>query len=176
MALSTLTFALRFIYAFQLYPIFSLLRIWTTPNMIEHWSLHCIWICKINLIKLPGQPLTNKFGTILLVNQRNMTDYFVHEVMAEGKTSFLSRALMGIAFPALGFICFVWSYVWFFKRGATGTKIEEFNNWLDYKFSVQKQDRPLLTVYPEGHRNSGKGLLPLRTGMLKYAFSRKCDV
>lgn len=41
---------------------------------------------------------------------------------------------------------------------------------------MQEGPLPAMVVYPEGHRNLKKESLPLRRGMMKYAYSRKYPV
>lgn len=60
-----------------------------------------------------------------------------------------------------------------FKRGAIADK-DAFNSWLDSKIAASPA--PGLVVYPEGHRSSLPDSLPLKRGMLHYAYGRKVPV
>jgi hypothetical protein len=52
--------------------------------------------------------------------------------------------------------------------------LQAFNNWIDREFANSPQTG--LGIYPEGHRSTHGESLPLKRGMLKYAFSRKLPV
>eukprot|EP01026_Neomeris_dumetosa_P028322 TRINITY_DN2294_c0_g1_i2.p1 TRINITY_DN2294_c0_g1~~TRINITY_DN2294_c0_g1_i2.p1 ORF type:complete len:265 (-),score=41.31 TRINITY_DN2294_c0_g1_i2:147-833(-) len=60
-----------------------------------------------------------------------------------------------------------------FKRGSIKDK-EKFNLWIDRL--VQESPCPGIIVFPEGTRSQGLKSLPLKRGMLHYAFSRKIPV
>ena len=51
---------------------------------------------------------------------------------------------------------------------------QKFNNWIDEQRAASPQ--PGLSVYPEGHRSTLGESLPLKRGMLHYAYSRKLPV
>jgi hypothetical protein len=52
--------------------------------------------------------------------------------------------------------------------------LQDFNNWIDEQYAASPQTG--LGVYPEGHRSTHGESLPLKRGMLKYAYSRKLPV
>jgi hypothetical protein len=52
--------------------------------------------------------------------------------------------------------------------------MQRFNNWIDQQRAASPQTG--LSVYPEGHRSTLGEPLPLKRGMLHYAFSRKLPV
>ena len=52
--------------------------------------------------------------------------------------------------------------------------MQAFNNWIDEQFEDSPQ--PALSIYPEGHRSTDGASLPLKRGMLHYAFSRGLPV
>lgn len=52
--------------------------------------------------------------------------------------------------------------------------MQGFNNWIDTQFDNSPQTA--LAVYPEGHRSTKGKSLPLKRGMLKYAYTRKLPV
>ena len=54
------------------------------------------------------------------------------------------------------------------------TLTQKFNNWIDEQRAASPQ--PGLSVYPEGHRSTLGESLPLKRGMLHYAYSRKLPV
>lgn len=54
------------------------------------------------------------------------------------------------------------------------TALQHFNNWIDGQRAASPQTG--LAVYPEGHRSTLGEPLPLKRGMLYYAYSRKLPV
>ena len=52
--------------------------------------------------------------------------------------------------------------------------LQGFNNWIDIQFAKSPQTG--VGVYPEGHRSTHGESLPLKRGMLKYAYTRKLPV
>ncbi len=52
--------------------------------------------------------------------------------------------------------------------------MQGFNKWIDSQFADSPQTG--LAVYPEGHRSTHGESLPLKRGMLKYAYTRKLPV
>ena len=52
--------------------------------------------------------------------------------------------------------------------------LQAFNRWIDGQFARSPQTA--IAVYPEGHRSTHGESLPLKRGMLHYAFSRKLPV
>jgi hypothetical protein len=52
--------------------------------------------------------------------------------------------------------------------------LQKFNQWIDQQLADSPQTG--LSVYPEGHRSTLGESLPLKRGMLYYAFSRKLPV
>ena len=52
--------------------------------------------------------------------------------------------------------------------------LQAFNKWIDEQLDSSPQ--PGLSVYPEGHRSTHGESLPLKRGMLYYAYSRKLPV
>ena len=60
-----------------------------------------------------------------------------------------------------------------FKRGKI-TDVDAFNRWVDQQFAASPQSA--IAVYPEGHRSTHGESLPLKRGMVKYAYSRNHPV
>lgn len=52
--------------------------------------------------------------------------------------------------------------------------MQAFNKWIDSQFANSPQTG--LAIYPEGHRSTHGESLPLKRGMLKYAYTRKLPV
>jgi len=60
-----------------------------------------------------------------------------------------------------------------FKRGSIADKVG-FNRWIDKEWD--KSSQTALGVYPEGHRSTTGKSLPLKRGMLHYAYDRNIPV
>mmetsp|Transcript_1085 Transcript_1085/g.1090 ORF Transcript_1085/g.1090 Transcript_1085/m.1090 type:complete len:180 (+) Transcript_1085:229-768(+) len=113
---------------------------------------------------------------MFLGNHRNIADFVIHDSVTKFTANYLSRALVGFAFPFMGIISHMTGRCWYFVRGQSTKDLEQFYVWLDKKFSFTENLRKHLIVYPEGHRNLKKEPLPLRTGMIRYAYLRKMPV
>lgn len=117
-------FLLLIIYLFFLYMPYAIcVRIWTTKHSHvsakqEVWSKMCVWLCGLELVRMPGsQPVSKQRRTMLLGNHRNFTDFFLHDVFTEFTGNFLSRALVGVVFFFFAISTFLENTVWFFVRG-----------------------------------------------------------
>ena len=170
-------FFIRVFYTLQFYCLYSIIiRIWTVDDIQSQWTSHSTWFVGINLYKLPGSvPVIKNRSLMILGNHRNFCDFIMHDVITENTCNFLSRALVGIVFPFMALVSYITDGVWYFVRGQ-GTDLEMFFKWIDYKFTLHKTGRTHLLVYPEGHRNLKKEPLPLRSGMIRYAFTRKLPI
>lgn len=107
----------------------------------------CVWICP----------------------HRSVADFFVHKEIVEGRGATLSRALVAVVFPTIWLASRLDRSVWFFRRDRAHTR-EAFYRWLDREF----ERCPLqgLIVYPEGHRSQGERPMPLKAGLIRYAYRR----
>ncbi|OMJ67476.1 hypothetical protein SteCoe_35355 [Stentor coeruleus] len=167
-------FFIRVCYCFQMFTLYSLLvRMWTIDDIQGYWTDHATWFCGMSLQKMEGSvPVMKGRSAMLLGNHRNFCDFIMHDVITEHSANFLSRALVGLVFPFMALISWITDGIWFFIRGST-KDFDGFFEWIDTKFNSHKTGRTHLLVYPEGHRNLKKEPLPLRSGMIRYAFSRK---
>ena len=81
--------------------------------------------------------------------------------------------------PATALTYIVDNSVWFFTRGgihSDKSKLNEFYKWLDFNFNSRFTHRKSLVVYPEGHRNVTYQPLPLKLGMIEYAYYNRQPV
>ncbi|KDD77048.1 hypothetical protein H632_c32p2 [Helicosporidium sp. ATCC 50920] len=108
-----------------------------------------------------------------LLNHRSWADLIIDQYATEGRSTFLSRFAVALAFPAFISVMYVTKTVLLFNRNNVKDK-EAFNRWIDRQFGSSPQTG--LSVYPEGHRSTAGGSQPLKRGMLMYAFSRKMPV
>ncbi|KAI8462892.1 MAG: hypothetical protein J3K34DRAFT_527421 [Monoraphidium minutum] len=120
-----------------------------------------------------GQLYAGPGPALWLSNHRSWADFFVDAYLAGGRAQMLSRMMVLYAFPMfmLPVMCLRGCIV--FKRGSIADK-ESFNKWLDDQIEASPQVG--LMVYPEGHRSMLPRSLPLKRGMLHYAYSRKLPV
>jgi len=115
----------------------------------------------------PGRPV------IYLANHRSWADFFLDAYLTAGRAQMLSRMAVLYAFPWFMLPITTARGCVVFKRGAIADK-DRFNAWLDSKIAASPA--PGLVVYPEGHRSSAAHSLPLKRGMLHYAYGRKVPV
>ncbi|OMJ71624.1 hypothetical protein SteCoe_30119 [Stentor coeruleus] len=168
---------IRLMYCFHLFPIYSLIvRMWTIDDIQGLWTDNATWFTGMSLHKLEGSvPILKGRNIMIIGNHRNLCDFIMHDVITEHSANLLSRAGMGVVFPFTGLINIITDGFWFFIRGSC-KDMNNFFEWIDTKFASHKTGRMHLIVYPEGHRNLTNKPLPLRTGMIRYAFSRKMPI
>lgn len=122
----TLLFFFRLLYIFYLYPTYIFcIKIWVVDDVITHYATHSAWFAGVQYKKLPGSAPINSDQTIILGSHRNIADFFIHDIVTEHKCCYLSRALVGIAFPLLGLVGHFGNGIWFFVRGNSGNSIEQ---------------------------------------------------
>lgn len=170
-------FAIRILYVMYVYPLYSIvIRIWTVDDPQSLWTEHCTWFINLTPNKLSGSvPVLRGRSVMLIGNHRNFCDFVLHDVLTEHTANFLSRALVGFVYPFMALVSIYTDGVWYFVRGGT-KNLDDFFNWIDSKFQKHKTGRMHLMVYPEGHRNLKKEPLPVRSGMIRYAYSRKIPI
>mmetsp|Transcript_16008 Transcript_16008/g.41568 ORF Transcript_16008/g.41568 Transcript_16008/m.41568 type:complete len:330 (+) Transcript_16008:24-1013(+) len=108
-----------------------------------------------------------------LANHRSWADFFIDVYILGGRTLIMSRMAVLFAFPVFMAGVIILKGVLLFRRDLVRDK-EKFNSWLDEE--IQQSLLNAMLVYPEGHRNIKPDALPLKRGMLHYAYSRKMPV
>lgn len=93
--------------------------------------------------------------------------------MTEGRTLFMSRWAVAYVFPLFMIPMWFVRAVLIFRRGSIADK-KRFNQWIDEEWA--KSTQTALGVYPEGHRSTTGKSLPLKRGMLHYAYDRQIPV
>jgi len=122
---------------------------------------------------------------IWLINHRSWADFFIDHILTGNQGAYLSRWLVIVAVPILGITGYLGDWIWFFKRPPqrpsgvpppTGSDVSRsyLYNSLDNKF----ENTPWkgLIVYPEARRNLRPESLPLKFGMIKYAYEKSIEV
>jgi len=128
----------------------------------------------VTVLKYGQQSLFKGSGNCMyLCNHRSWADFFLDVYLTEGNSALMSRMMVAVAFPIFITSVAILKGIVLFKRGTIADK-EKFNAWLDDKLATSPI--PGLLVYPEGHRSTRPTSLPLKRGMLHYAYSRKLPV
>ncbi|RMG44967.1 MAG: hypothetical protein D6718_08825 [Acidobacteria bacterium] len=132
------------------------------------WATRMVRRYDVRLHPIPGAPQC-RGRTLYFCPHRSVADFFVHKVVTDGRAATLSRMLVAGLFPMVWLVTRLDRSTWFFVRGRRKTKASFFA-WLDREF--ERSPLEGLIVYPEGHRHHGREPLPLRAGMIRYAFER----
>ncbi|KAL4853125.1 hypothetical protein ACK3TF_005902 [Chlorella vulgaris] len=141
-------------------------------NDVLGWAAGMKWWIRCRVLKVGSQDLYRK-KCVYLFNHRSWGDFIVDQYVTEGRSLFMSRMAVLFVFPTFISALTVLKSIILFKRGAIADK-EKFNAWIDEQRANSPQSG--LSVYPEGHRSTKRDSLPLKRGMLYYAFSRKLPV
>jgi len=108
-----------------------------------------------------------------LCNHRCWGDFFVDMFLTEGDAQFLSRRAVYATFPVFITSALAIRGILLFKRTAVKDK-EAFNRWIDAGLAGAPSEK--LLVYPEGTRSRKDDSLPLKRGMLMWAYTRQVPV
>jgi 1-acyl-sn-glycerol-3-phosphate acyltransferase len=126
-------------------------------------------------LKLVGSRGLYKDGPcVYLANHRAWSDFFIDMYLTEGRAFILSRYLVVYVFPLFAAPAMFIGAVFAFKRNKPGQH-EALNANLDAHLAAYPDFKGMV-VYPEGTRNVRPDALPLRRGLIKYAWSRGLDV
>lgn len=122
---------------------------------------------------LPGPTLLKDEACLYLANHRSWADFFLDVVATDGRAQMLSRAAVAVAFPAFMLaVCVIRSVILF--RRDNVKDFDAFNRMIEARMRASPVDG--LIVYPEGHRSTRAKPLPLKKGMLQFAWSRSMPV
>ena len=108
-----------------------------------------------------------------VLNHTSMADLFLTDNILGPISSVLARYGVILFCPLPMIVTLFMNSVWFFKRGGRGENLEPFFQFLDRNFSFFMTARMHITWFPEGHRNNKPYVLPLKLGMLRYAYERE---
>lgn len=127
----------------------------------------------VRMFVLPGPTLLKNEACLYLANHRSWADFFLDVVATDGRAQMLSRAAVAVAFPAFMLaVCVIRSVILF--RRDNVKDFNAFNQMIESKIKASPVDG--LIVYPEGHRSTSPKPLPLKKGMLQFAWSRSMPV
>mmetsp|Transcript_16631 Transcript_16631/g.49747 ORF Transcript_16631/g.49747 Transcript_16631/m.49747 type:complete len:398 (-) Transcript_16631:469-1662(-) len=149
------------------------LRFSGSRNDAYGWGRALQALFGIKLRQLPGPRLYKGGACIWLCNHRSWADFFVDVLTTQGDSQMLSRMAVALVFPMFMISVVIIRSVILFKRVAIRDK-EGFNKMIDRMMARSPVNG--LNVYPEGHRSTAEESLPLRRGMLHYAYSRQMPV
>ena len=109
---------------------------------------------------------------VYLCNHRSWADFFIDQVVTGG-SSYLARLMVWIGTPVSSLYAWLSHSTWFFNR-KRGIDRAAFAKFMDTEWAR----RPTfgMIAYPEGTRNQDKDPLPLKTGVLQFAFEYKRPV
>ncbi|EFJ51113.1 hypothetical protein VOLCADRAFT_120491 [Volvox carteri f. nagariensis] len=151
-------------------------------NDMLDWAKALVAFFRVTVLKQGEMSLYRGGRCLYLCNHRSWADFFIDTYLTEGRAALMSRWMVFFAFPVFCTSVLILRGIVLFKRGHIADKetaslqpIEEaFNVWLDA--TLRKSTVPGLLVYPEGHRSLKPRSLPLKRGMLHFAFSRHLAV
>eukprot|EP00878_Enallax_costatus_P004214 GHUV01004444.1.p1 GENE.GHUV01004444.1~~GHUV01004444.1.p1 ORF type:complete len:357 (+),score=80.43 GHUV01004444.1:59-1129(+) len=137
------------------------------------WCHFLVCILRVKFRKLGKSSVYRGGPCMYLSNHRSWADFYIDAYLTEGRGQMMSRMAVLYVFPMFmipislvrGCICF--------KRGSIADK-QKFNSWIDR--CIEDSPLPGLCLFPEGHRSQLPRSLPLKRGMLHYAYSRKMPV
>jgi 1-acyl-sn-glycerol-3-phosphate acyltransferase len=157
-----------------IYPLRALLtafrRVPAHEKITRVWCRLLIRRYAVRLERDPASaPLLTGRPCLWICPHRSVADFFVHKELVEGRGATLSRSLVAGVFPLIWLASRLDRSVWFFRRDRAHTR-DAFYRWLDREFERCPLDG--LIVYAEGHRSQAERPLPLKAGMIRYAFRR----
>ncbi|KAG2489453.1 hypothetical protein HYH03_012089 [Edaphochlamys debaryana] len=142
-------------------------------NDMLDWGRGLVNFFAVTIYKVGDGSLYKGGSCLYLCNHRSWADFFIDIYITEGRGAMMSRWLVFFVFPIFCSAVVTLKGIILFKRGTIADK-EKFNAWLDA--TLASSPVPGMLVYPEGHRSIKPHSLPLKRGMLHYAFSRKLPV
>jgi 1-acyl-sn-glycerol-3-phosphate acyltransferase len=109
---------------------------------------------------------------VYLCNHRSWADFFCDQVITGG-ASYLARLMVWIGTPVSSLYAWMSHSTWFFNR-KRGIDRAAFAKFMDTEWARRSSFG--MIAYPEGTRNQDKDPLPLKTGVLQFAFEYKRPV
>lgn len=158
--------------------LFNLYSVWIhsivyfcNDNFHYTWAILCMkWFN--NRIFLKGeQTLYTDKPCIYFTNHRCQADFFIDQILTQGRSIFLSRFMVGV-FAFMYFpVSFLGGSILFFNRKGGRNKIYD-----QVDIYHKNSPYPCILLYPEGTRNQQSTSLKLKTGFIRYAFDRKIPI
>ena len=138
------------------------------------WAEMLVRWFRVTIFKVGDQGLfKGKKPVIYFCNHRSWADFFLDKYATEAEAAPLSRWAVFYCFPVFLTSALWMRHIIFFKRVRVADK-EAFNAKLEAQLKHSYANG--LIVYPEGHRSTLPGSLPLKRGILHFTHSRKYHV
>jgi len=139
--------------------------IWS--QVTQHWM-------KIKTKALPKTQKLHKGSRrcMFVINHTSMADLFLIDLFLRSRCNYLARYGVIMFCPFLSIVTVFMNSIWFFKRGGRGDDLEPFFQFLDRNFNWFMTARHHISCFPEGHRSVKPYMLPLKSGMIRYAYER----
>lgn len=125
----------------------------------------------VTFLRRPSSPKLED-GCLYLCNHRSWADFFIDQTLCGG-AAYLSRKMVMLGTPMSSFWAWLSNSTWFFTR-KKGLDREKFFEWIESKWQTRPEFG--LIAYPEGTRNHDNQALPLKSGVLQYAYNYKRKV
>jgi 1-acyl-sn-glycerol-3-phosphate acyltransferase len=177
--LSVFWLFLQFFYTFSwllhvlLYPYLKWVKRIKFPYTYLHLNMFSqVFGVKLTFLHPKQRELLSTRDCLVLSNHRSWADFFICCLSVNGgRSGYISRAAVGFLLPVV-FLweAFVTRNAVVFNRGADRKKMKK---RLHQKMGRFLQRGGLLLVFPEGHRHLGRGTLPLKRGVIKWAYANQ---
>ena len=137
------------------------------------WVEMSAWWFKATKKILPGSKELYKGNRrcMFIWNHSSLADIWLNDFIFEGRCSNLARHMVILFVPIPAVVVLFLNSIFFFRRG--GNDLEKFFVWIDQQLDWFQTQRFHLNIFPEGHRNKKPYSIPLKRGMLTYAYLRK---
>ncbi|KAH9256327.1 hypothetical protein BASA81_005548 [Batrachochytrium salamandrivorans] len=109
---------------------------------------------------------------VFLCNHRSWADFFVDQVTCGG-ASYLARYMVWLGTPVSSLYGWMTHSTWFFNR-KRGLDRAQFSQFMESNWATRSGFG--MIAYPEGTRNQNPEPLPLKTGVLHFAYEYKHPV
>ena len=141
-----------------------------SDNMHYKWSKLCQKYFQFKIKIIGENTLFQDEPCLYFTNHRSQADFFVDQILVNGRAIFISRWMVAFYFPFIPIYFFGKSLFFFSKKDKTTNIYKQLDN---YK---KESPYPCILVYPEGTRNILPMGLPIKNGFIRYAFNKKLPI
>lgn len=143
-----------------------------------HWvEMAAEWFnVTIKQLKISKEMYHGEKRCMFISNHSSLADLCLSDAFLASRCSNLARHMVVLFVPIPSLVVLFLNSIFFFRRGGRGDNLDGFFKWVDSQMNWFNTQRYHLNVFPEGHRNRKPYVIPLKTGMLKYAYTRKLVV
>lgn len=141
-------------------------------NFVHLHMFRIVLAVKLKYLAPERREALSKRSCIVLANHRSWADFFICCLTTSPtRCGYISRAAVGLLLP----LVFLWEG--FVTRNAVifkrGKRDKDTLGKLFSKVAAFLRRGGLLLAFPEGHRHLGRGTLPLKRGLIKWAFKNQ---